>query len=291
MQVQVLRTGTMGMTHLLARMKSLLREQNAWQGYADEEEQAPGSMQPPQSLDVLTEEPEDESQLTEDDADHVSNDENAQPLPDAAAEPQTEFQDPEQLQDEGRSSSSSINNHEEEPIAASTEPSMLQHHHVPCQAETDQPSMHDAAPEAASEADQDPTRQLTDNPTYTTNPSTPNMGYPLPIVPSPRTSHLAPHDMQQPVGAPDQASSLAASEALASDTKPGVSPFEQHGHQTRQASEGTRYEDGVDVGSMSREELITTIQELEQQVVAGQMALAETEERLAFSQQRLQVCS
>ena len=44
-----------------------------------------------------------------------------------------------------------------------------------------------------------------------------------------------------------------------------------------------------DANCMSRDELIATIQDLEQQVAAGQMALADTEERLAISQHRLQV--
>lgn len=278
----------MGMTHLLARMKSLLREQNAWQGHAEDGEQASGSMQPPQSLDALPEEPEDESHFTDDDGDHVSNDENVQPPPDAAAEPHTESQhSPEQLQEEGHSVSIEID--QEELLAASMAALGQQQHDVSCQAEADQPALsHAAAPEAG----QHPTRQLTDNPTYTTNPSTPNMGYPSPIIPSPKTSRLAPHDMQHPAQPSDvqQANGSADSEAAVFDTEHHVSPFMQHGHQIGKAAEGTRFEEGVDASSMSREELIATIQDLEQQVVAGQMALAETEERLAFSQQRLHVC-
>ncbi|KAK9856465.1 hypothetical protein WJX84_007647, partial [Apatococcus fuscideae] len=57
----VLRTGTMGMTHLLARMKSLLREQNAWQGHDDEDKQASEATQAAQVLEALPEEPEEES--------------------------------------------------------------------------------------------------------------------------------------------------------------------------------------------------------------------------------------
>ncbi len=254
--MQVARTGTMGMTHLLARMKSLLREQHAWEGSGE------GKDQLPSSDPVLTAVPEEAEEAAEDPAlhdDHISNNENQpQVLQSAAAATRVD----------GKSVALAPPNVESRQ-AASHEKELQQY----------------LAPHDSQEQDgQDPT-SLTDNPTYTTSPSTPATGYPKLTLPG--HSRLAPQEdnaRNHPVI--NQARLGHEADAARSYRQSATTTASQD---AQQAGLHGSIASARDASSFSREELIERIQELEQQAAAGQLALAEIEERLAISQQRMQV--
>ncbi len=298
----------MGMTHLLARMKSLLREQNAWQGYDGNDEA--GSDQAGPALDSLPEGLEDNfEQAAEDEVeieqtaveDHVraADDSHLEPLDQAET---AEIQAPDQeasVPDPASEEEQPGSVHGHEHVSA---PNELTAQMQGSQEGPDQGQRLSVTHLADEHLDGGSEGQIpqaeanfTHNPVYTTSPSTPAAGHPrMSMLASTRVADTDSKMHQQTGTSAHQPSAEAQGSTGKLDANNG--PWAASRFAPAQASSQPEYvlqdlQSGrtQDASGMSRDELIATIQELEQLVAAGQMALAETEERLALSQHRLQV--
>ena len=287
----------MGMTHLLARMKSLLREQTAWQETGDDES---SSNPAGDHLDSLPEGFEEETDPAAADegfttahegyAGDMNQEGVSASAPDQAPDEEVGEDTPGDDNKVEAESDTAVSAHEDSDHLSLA---MCQHGQPAPALITDLPLSHtdgtseEHLPQAAA--------NFTHNPVYTTSPSTPAAGHPrLSMLSATRFADASStaniHDetagsLQLPVK--DLPSTSQAHDGMQADPRQtDQRPASQYNQHPGGDSRDVKMRDA---SSMSRDELIATIQDLEQLVAAGQMALADTEERLALSQHRLQV--